>query len=79
MHLKILRCHTRRIQENIDSIPREFLEVGNKKVFDILNNQMTDVFEKEKLLKDCQKSIICTLYKKGDRLVCKNYWGISVL
>ena len=31
------------------------------------------------MLKDWHKSIICPIYNEGDKLICKNYQGISFL
>jgi len=39
---------------------------------------MTEVWNREHMLSDLQKIIICPMYKKGDK-VCNNYTGISLL
>ena len=37
------------------------------------------IWEKEELPVDCKNSIICPIYKKGDRIQCNNYRPITLL
>ena len=39
---------------------------------------MSMILEKEELPKDLRKTLIKTLYKKGDKSECRNYRGISL-
>lgn len=37
-----------------------------------------DIWEKEELPEDWQVGLICALHKKGDKLNCVNYRGITL-
>jgi hypothetical protein len=62
-----------------DGILAEFLKQGGivlgRRIYQII----VSVWEKEEMLADRQMAIICPVYKKGGKLDCSNYRGISLL
>jgi sorting nexin-29 len=54
-----------------DNIPAELLKA--------LHRIINKVWEEEKIPEDWRRSIICPIFKKGDKLTCSNYRGISLL
>lgn len=63
----------------IDNIPPELLKGRNNTTIRALHTVIKKVWQQEKMPEDWQKSIICSIHKKGDKLVCENYRGISLL
>jgi hypothetical protein len=43
-----------------------------------INKPINSIWNKEELPEEWKKSIIATIYKKGDERECSNYRGISV-
>jgi endonuclease/exonuclease/phosphatase family metal-dependent hydrolase/ribosomal protein S28E/S33 len=63
----------------VDNIPAELLKWGGECVAKIIHALISSIWTKEILPNDWRKSIICPVYKKGDKLRCENYRGISLL
>ncbi|PNF27716.1 hypothetical protein B7P43_G12778, partial [Cryptotermes secundus] len=62
-----------------DNIPAELLKAGGQEGIIALHRIINKVWEEEKIPEDWGKSIICPIFKKGDKLTCSNYRGISLL
>ena len=63
-----------------DSLVNEFLEYGGSEVRIKLLKIMNVIFEKEEEVPSYfRKTLIKTLYKKGDKSECDNYRGISLV
>lgn len=62
-----------------DEIPAELLKTGCFGVVRAIHGIMLRIWEQEDLPEEWRRSIICPIYKKGDRLRCENYRGISLL
>jgi sorting nexin-29 len=63
----------------MDGIPAELYKHGGTKLLQHIHNIVTDAWERELLPAEWEKGIICLIYKKGDRLRCENYRGITLL
>ena len=63
----------------VDNIPAEVFKVGGELMVDIIYTLITLIWEKEQMPKEWGTALICPIYKKGDRLNCQNYRGISSL
>jgi hypothetical protein len=74
--LKVLRNNK---APGADNIPAELLKCGADEVVRLIHKLIMDVWEKEYVPKEWRKSIICPIYKKGDKLKCMNYRGIALL
>lgn len=63
-----------------DGIPIELLKVGGRPLAEWLHEIICDVWEQEVMIKDWTEAILIRLYKnKGDKRICDNYRGISLL
>jgi sorting nexin-29 len=62
-----------------DNMPAELLICGGDEVVRLIHKLIMDILEKEYVPKEWRKSIICPIYKKGDKLECMNYRGIALL
>jgi len=52
---------------------------GGQKLKHRIHTLISKIWEKLELLVDWENSIICPIYKKGDRMQCKNYRTITLL
>ena len=57
----------------------ELIKEGGQKLKHRIHTLVLKNWEKEELLVDWKNSIICPIYKKGDRMQCKNYRPITLL
>jgi sorting nexin-29 len=55
------------------------LKCGGDEVVRLIHKLIMDIWGKEYVLKEWRKSIICPIYKKGDKLECMNYRRIALL
>jgi len=62
-----------------DSIPAELFRYGGNELVKHLHNIIKDIWQKEKMTKELNVSIICPIHKKGDIMECSNYRGVSLL
>ncbi|CAF2214497.1 unnamed protein product [Rotaria magnacalcarata] len=63
-----------------DDTPAEHLKVGGHYIAEWLHEIIHDVWEQEVMVKEWTEAIIIRLYKnKGDKRICGNYQGISLL
>lgn len=62
-----------------DGIPAELLKHGGEALYETIHALVLEVWRKEKIPRDWKIGIICPIFKKGDRTICSNYRGISLL
>jgi hypothetical protein len=63
----------------IDQIPAELIQVGGSKICSEIHKLINSLWEKEEFPEQWKESIIVPIYKKGDKIECNNYRGISPL
>jgi hypothetical protein len=63
---------------DIDGIPAEIFKLGSDQLVSLLQDIFADVWKEEHIPEDWCHSLICQIYKKGDKLTCNNYRGISL-
>jgi hypothetical protein len=57
----------------------ELLKNGGLNLVDALHEMIQQAWASEKLLRNWTEEVLCPVYKKGDKLDCKNYRGICLL
>ncbi|XP_071653719.1 uncharacterized protein [Temnothorax longispinosus] len=62
-----------------DNIPAELLKYGGDSLATAAHQLIGKIWDNEQIPEEWQLSIICPIHKKGDKLLCKNYRGISLL
>jgi len=60
-----------------DQIPAELIKAGGRKICLEIHKLIISIWKKEKLPEVWKESIIVPIHKKGDKMDCNNYWGIS--
>jgi hypothetical protein len=64
----------------IDNIPTELYKKGGGPLTNKIHSLIKGIWREEKVPTDWKTNIIIPIYKKkGDKLQCKNYRGISLL
>jgi hypothetical protein len=63
----------------VDSIAAELLKNGGPYQVDALNAVIQQAWTSETLPRSWTEGLLCPVYKKGDKLDCKNYRGICLL
>jgi hypothetical protein len=62
-----------------DQILAEMIQAGDETLRSEILKLITSVWSKEELPDQWKESIIVPIYKKGDKIYCSNYRGISLL
>ncbi|CAF3322583.1 unnamed protein product [Rotaria socialis] len=63
-----------------DEVKADILKAGGEPVIKWLHEMFTDMWENEQVVKEWSSATLIRLYKnKGDKKLCDNYRGISLL
>jgi hypothetical protein len=62
-----------------DEIPAELIKAGGEILVSKIHNLINSIWNKEELPDQWKESIIVPVHKKGDKIDCSNYHGISLL
>jgi len=62
-----------------DGIVAEMMKLGPAELILTLHQLFVKIWEDETVPDEWTKSLICTIFKKGDHSMCSNYRGISLL
>jgi len=62
-----------------DNINAELLQAAGPHMTQRIQELILNIWRSEKMFNECNKSVICPVYKKGGKPECSNYRGISLL
>jgi hypothetical protein len=62
-----------------DKIPAELIQTGGEMLLSAIHKLFNSIWNKEQLPDQWKESIIVPIHKKGDKMDCNNYRGISLL
>jgi len=65
--------------EGTDNVILELIKYGGRTLKQRIYRLITMTWKKEQLPSQWNEGIICPVYKRGDRLDCKNYRPITLL
>ena len=63
----------------LDAIVVELIKLAPTEVISSLHQLLLKIWEDEVVPEDSCRGLICTIFKKGDRSICSNYRGVSLL
>ena len=63
----------------VDNITSEMLQAGGESSVKMMHTLCNNIYEEKKCPEDWGRAIIVPIHKKGDKKVCSNYRGISLL
>ena len=62
-----------------NGIPAEILKIGSARLYEAIHHVIGMIWEEEEMPSDWLDGLICPNHKKGHRLDCSNYRGITLL
>jgi hypothetical protein len=62
-----------------DNLPAELFKAGGENLIRLVHELISSVWSEQSLPKEWKTAVICPIYKKGCKLDCRNYRGISLL
>lgn len=78
-----VRIAIKRLKNNksagLDNLPSELYKSGGEKVVDHIHQIVVKIWNQESWVSKWNESWINPIFKKGDRTLCDNYRGISIL
>jgi hypothetical protein len=77
--MKVLNNMKNRRASGIDNIPMELREYGGKALYIRLVRLFNDIWAQGKIPSDWKTSLLIPIGKKGDKSICSNNRGISLL
>ena len=63
----------------LDGIEAEIIKLAPTEAISSLHRLPLKIWDDEVVPEDWRKGLICTIFKKGDRSICSNYRGVSLL
>jgi hypothetical protein len=62
-----------------DQIPAKLIQAGGETLVSVMHKFINSIWNKRELPDQWKESVIIQVHKKGDKIGCNNYHGISVL
>jgi len=63
----------------IDQIPADQIKAGGRTIRGAIHKLIIAIWNKEEMPEELKESVIVPIHKKGDKIECNNYRGISLL